>query len=241
MFAFHDTVGRVDVAFTDRHGGVSKEPFSSLNLAAAGSDSPLALAENLRLATAAFTGSADSPVAGMRQVHGAGVTVVDDPPPAAVPVADALVSARVGLTLLVRVADCVPVLIADPEQGVVAAVHAGRAGLVAGVVPAAMAALREQGGRRLVAWVGPHVCGACYEVPAELRRDVSAVVPQAWGETSWGTAAVDLTAGIRAQLETAGAEVVLASPCTVEEQDLYSHRRDGARSGRLGGLVRVRP
>jgi copper oxidase (laccase) domain-containing protein len=133
------------------------------------------------------------------------------------------------------------VLLADPERGLVGAVHAGRPGLVSGVVPAAVEALRELGARRLVAWVGPHVCGACYEVPAPMQADVIAVVPAAEATTSWGTPSLDLGAGIRAQLERAEVSVVDVSRCTRESPDLYSYRRDGKAAGRIAGLIRINP
>jgi polyphenol oxidase len=110
-----------------------------------------------------------------------------------------------------------------------------------------VAALRELGARRLVAWVGPHVCGACYEVPDAMRADVAAVVPEAYAETSWGTPALDIGAGVRAQLRAAGdemgapVEVVEVGRCTREDDDLFSYRRQGSESGRLAGIVRVRP
>jgi polyphenol oxidase len=246
VFAFSDQRGRVAVAFTDRAGGVSEPPYDSLNLAALGDDDRSAVAENLGRVMEAFAGSADASAALMHQVHGSDVVVVDRQPGPAlagvggVPQADGLVTGLPEVTLVVRVADCVPVLVADLQRGVVGALHAGRPGLVAGIVPAGIEALRGLGADDLVAWVGPHVCGRCYEVPEQMRADVAAVVPEAWAETSWGTPAVDVGAGVVAQLRAAGAEVVDASRCTREEPDLYSYRRDGAASGRMAGLVRVR-
>jgi YfiH family protein len=159
----------------------------------------------------------------------------------ATPTGDALVTREPGTVLMVRVADCVPVLLADPGAGVVAAVHAGRPGMVAGVVPAAVAAMRSAGASDLHAGVGPHVCGACYEVPEEMRAEARAAVPEAYAETSWGTPALDIGAGVRAQLAAAGVVTVDASRCTIEDEDLYSYRRQGKASGRLAGLVWVRP
>jgi copper oxidase (laccase) domain-containing protein len=83
------------------------------------------------------------------------------------------------------------------------------------------------------------VCGACYEVPDRLRAEVSALVPESYAETSWGTPALDIGAGVRAQLLAAGCAVVDASRCTLEDEDLFSYRRQGRLSGRLAGLVRV--
>ncbi len=121
----------------------------------------------------------------MRQVHGADVAVVGDTPDDA-PVCDALVAVTPGVALLARAADCVPVLLGDPAAGVIAAVHSGRPGLAAGVVPAAVARMRELGATGITAWIGPHVCGACYEVPEQMRDAVAAVVPEAHATTSWG-------------------------------------------------------
>jgi YfiH family protein len=175
----------------------------------------------------------------MRQVHGADVAVAAGGSEPAV--CDALVSTEKGLALLARAADCVPVLLGDADAGVVAAVHAGRPGLAAGVVPAAVARMRELGAHHLTAWVGPHVCGACYEVPEELQEEVAALVPQARSTTSWGTPALDLGAGILAQLADAGVEDVrVLEHCTREDPDFPSYRRDGDASTRFAGVIWMR-
>jgi YfiH family protein len=175
------------------------------------------------------------------QVHGADVVhVVDDRPPGPddeVPVADALVTTRRGVGLMVRVADCVPVLLADPEAGVVGAVHSGRIGTTLDVTGRAVEEMRALGARDVRAWIGPHVCGRCYEVPAQLRDEVAAVVPSTRSETSWGTPALDLGAGVAAQLAAAGVPAVSADRCTLEDERLHSYRRDGAGSGRLAAMV----
>jgi YfiH family protein len=193
-------------------------------------------AANLRAVVEDF--APGSSFADMRQVHGSTVDVVEDRRTSVRPEADALVSTRPDTVLVVRVADCVPVLLADPDAGVVAAVHAGRPGLVAGVAPAAVARMRDLGARTIVGWLGPRVCGACYEVPEEMQADVAALVPAARATTSWGTPSLDIGAGVRAQLETAGVTVHDVGTCTRESTDLYSHRRDGAQAGRFAGLIR---
>jgi YfiH family protein len=249
VFAFQDTQDSVEIAFTDRHGGTSGGPFASLNLAEPGTGSAPdeerdAVRRNVEVAVRAFArreGAAPTPpVVRMRQVHGADVHVVTAADAEAPPTADALVTAEPGTVLMVRVADCVPVLLADPDAGVVAAVHAGRPGLAAGVVPHAVETMRSLGAGRLRAWVGPHVCGACYEVPEQLRAEVSAVVPEAFAVTSWGTPSLDIGAGVLAQLATAGVESSDVARCTIEDDDLFSYRRQGTASGRLAGLVWVR-
>jgi YfiH family protein len=180
----------------------------------------------------------------MRQVHGRDVHRVDRAMLDAgqhAPTADAMVTDLSGVALVVRAADCVPLLVADIDAGLVGAAHAGRNGMVAGVVPETVRALRELGAKDLVAWVGPHVCGRCYEVPEEMRREVIGTVPAAEAKTSWGTPALDIGAGVVAQLENDDVEVVDVARCTLEDQDLYSYRREGKESGRLAGVVWVRP
>ncbi len=116
-------------------------------------------------------------------------------------VGDGLVTTQPGVSLMVRAADCVPVLFADESGTVIGAAHCGRPGLVAGIVPATVAAMRSLGAGPLRAWVGPHVCGRCYEVPEQMRDDVAAVEPDSRATTSWGTPSLDVGAGVRAQLE----------------------------------------
>jgi polyphenol oxidase len=183
-------------------------------------------------------------VADLSQVHGATVARAERAVDIAVddvrPRADGIVTDRPDLVLLVRAADCVPLLLADPGAGVVGAAHAGRRGLEVGVVPATVEQMRALGAREVTAWVGPHVCGSCYEVPAAMQAEVAAAVPAARATTSWGTPSLDLGAGVRAQLAEAGATVVDVATCTLESPHLYSHRRDGDRAGRHAGVVRLR-
>ncbi|MFF9197856.1 peptidoglycan editing factor PgeF [Streptomyces sp. NPDC014779] len=233
-----DTSG-AHFAFTDRWGGVSAVPYEELNLGGAVGDEPEAVRAN-RARAADALGLDPARVVWMNQVHGAGVAVVDGPwAGGPVPAVDALVTATRGLALAVLTADCVPVLLADPVAGVVAAAHAGRPGMVAGVVPAAVEAMAGLGAdpSRITARTGPSVCGRCYEVPEAMRAEVAAVEPAAYAETSWGTPAVDVAAGVRAQLERLGVrDVEDAGVCTLESRDHYSYRRDRT-TGRLAGYV----
>ena len=191
------------------------------------------------------------PIAYPHQVHGAQVHVCRNPPTSQEPVAvaDALVTTVDTLALAVLVADCVPVLLADERAGVVAAVHAGRQGVVAGVVPAAVAVMVAQGALagRIRAAVGPAVCGRCYEVPADLQREVDAAVPGTASTTSWGTPALDLPAAVTRQLTSCGVgQIGAVGGCTLTDERWFSHRGsspDGSRrpSGRFAGVVRLLP
>jgi YfiH family protein len=237
VYAARLTHGPVELAFTDRHGGVSGAPYDSLNLAWAGGDDPGALEENRRRLRADF--APDDFLAYLQQVHGNEVVVVEGSRPATwPPQADGLVTAQPAVTLLVRAADCVPVLLAADDGAVIGAAHCGRPGLVAGIVPATVATMRELGAGTITAWIGPHVCGRCYEVPEQMRDDVAAVEPASRATTSWGTPSVDVGAGVRAQLERDDVAVVDLSACTRESADLFSYRRDGRESGRQAGIIR---
>jgi hypothetical protein len=226
-------------AFTDRWGGVSAVPYEELNLGGAVGDDPDAVRTNRELAAKSL-GLDPALVVWMNQVHGPDVAVVDGPwLSAEIPSVDAVVTARRGLALAVLTADCTPVLLADPVAGIAGAAHAGRPGMAAGVVPAAVRAMVELGAEpeRIVARTGPAVCGRCYEVPDEMRAEVAAIEPAAYAETSWGTPAVDVTAGVHAQLERLGVCDRAQSPvCTLESDDHFSYRRDRT-TGRLAGYV----
>ncbi|MFC4059807.1 peptidoglycan editing factor PgeF [Planomonospora corallina] len=228
----------IHAAFTDRHGGVSAEPYGSRNLGGAVGDDPEAVRRN-REKTAADLGVDPERVVLMRQVHGADVRHVTEPFGAEPPPLDAVFTDVPGLALTALVADCAPVLVADPVAGMVGAAHSGRPGTVAGVVPALVAAMAEHGAdpARMVAVVGPAACGLCYEVPAEMRAEVAAAVPEAWATTREGTPAVDVRAGVTAQLARAGVrDVRHDARCTIESPELFSHRRRRP-TGRFAGYV----
>ena len=234
MYSHRSSTGPVDLAFTDRHGGVSAAPFDSLDLALVGDDDAEARRRNTEILLADFAPGAR--LADMEQVHGSRVVDAGG----AREQCDALVTADPDVVLMVRVADCVPVLLADPDAGVVGAAHAGRQGMASGVVAACVARMRALGASSVQAWIGPHVCGSCYEVPQALRDQVAAVEPAAASTTSWGTPALDVGAGVTAQLLRLGVRVHDVARCTLESPDLYSYRRDGAGAGRSAGLVRIR-
>jgi YfiH family protein len=248
LYAARLTHGPVELAFTDRHGGVSGAPFDSLNLAWSGGDDPESMVTNHRLLMDDFApGAGLERLAEIGQVHGADVLRVGPDGPRhdhhghLHGRGDGLVTTEPEVTLSVRAADCVPVLFADAAAGVVGACHCGRPGVVAGVVPATVAAMRELGASAITAWVGPHVCGRCYEVPQAMQDEVASLEPSTRATTSWGTPSLDIGAGVRAQLERANAEVVDLSRCTRESPDLFSYRREGPASGRQAGLVRLVP
>lgn len=227
--------------FTTRAGGRSTGPWQGLNLGALVGDDPQAVAAN----RAALERRVGARVVLATQVHGADVVVVGPQDEDGVR-ADGLVTTSPDVALGVYVADCAPVLLADPVARVVAAAHTGRPGLVAGVLQATVAAMVRAGAdpARVVAAVGPCIAGASYEVPAEMRDDVAAVVPEAAARTSAGTPAVDLGRGVVAVLRRCGVVDVRADGRdTYADPTLYSHRRavhEGTGvTGRFAGVVRL--
>lgn len=230
--------------FTGRAGGVSAAPYDTLNLGGATGDDGAAVAAN-RERVAQACGTEVARLTWMHQVHGCAVAdaraIAPAAPgqPAQPPDVDAIFTGTPGQVLGVIVADCAPVLLADPQARVVAAAHAGREGMAAGVITETVAAMTAAGAdpARMHAVIGPHICGGCYEVPAQMRDRVAARVPEAGCVTRQGTPGIDIGAGVEAQLARAGIRNVTADGrCTAETPGLYSYRRDG-RTGRFAGLI----
>ena len=239
MFSWRAQTGPVTWGFTNREGGVSSPPYHGLNLGGFVGDAPSDVEAN-RARVAEAIGVPRDHLVFMRQCHGTEVVPVDGPwvehhqgePPAA----DGLVTTTPGLALAALVADCTPVLLADVDSGIVAAVHAGRPGMLAGVVHAAVEGMQALGARSLQAVVGPSVCGRCYEVPAAMRADAARVAPES-ATVSWtGTPAIDVAAGVVSQLRSHDVAVQWIPGCSREDHRLYSYRRDGA-TGRFAGVV----
>jgi polyphenol oxidase len=214
--------------FTTRRGGVSRAPFASLNLGPWTEDAPDAVAANRERALA-LTGCEE--LLHGRQVHGADVVrdgagdVAD---------ADGQATARPGVATAVLTADCLPVALATP--GAVAMVHAGWKGLACGVLEEGVRAVRELDGRDdgpLVAAIGPAARGCCYEVGDEVR--------EALGHDPAGAhATIDLAHHAAELLFGCDADAVLdCGLCTMctDPSLFFSHRRDGPRTGRQGGLA----
>lgn len=233
FFRTFDAAPGIRVAFTDRGAG---------NLAPRVGGDPGAAAVSRR-ALEAEIGVAPGALHFMTQTHS---TVIAEAGYSPAPEADALVSPAGTNALAVLVADCVPVVLVGrgPHgEAVTAVAHAGRKGVEGNIVGLTVEELRRRGAGSIAAWIGPSVCGRCYEVPAEMRDSVARAVPSTFSLTSWGTPALDLPAGVRGQLEAAGAEVREpardAMWCTLENEQLFSHRAvaQGRPVGRLAGLV----
>ena len=227
---------------TQRTGGVSAQPFQSLNLGAHVGDSAEAVGENRRrLSTAA--GLPAEP-AWLSQQHGTNVLDLDraDHPTAGDPPAgaDAAFTHRTGRVCAILTADCLPVLLASESGAGVAAAHAGWRGLAAGVIEATVQALALPP-QSLVAWLGPGIGPAHFEIGADVREELLRADPQAeaaFAQNARGRYMADLAALARRRLERLGiVRIHGGDACTYAAPEHYfSHRRDG-RCGRQATLI----
>lgn len=211
---------------TGRHGGFSSPPFAALNLADHVGDEPRVVARNRQALTHDI--GADE-TEWMHAEHGARVREVPGP----VGDSDILITAKPGLAIAALAADCVPVALAD-AVGLIAVVHVGWRGVVAGTVHRAVGAMTDRGATQLAAVIGPAICGACYEVSADRVRQVHDALPaDVRDATIPDTTHLDVQAGVIAQLaiEPSVATSHVVPGCTGEDERLFSYRRD-ERTGR---------
>lgn len=212
--------------------------FASLNLARHVGDSSVRVEQNRALVASEI----GAPLVFLDQVHSATVHVLPQTGPAPVVTADAAVTRRTDVALAIMVADCLPVLLSEESAGVIGVAHAGRAGLLGGVLERTVAAMVELGARpsEMTVSIGPSICGPCYEVPEAMREEAAALVPATRALTRWGTPSLDLRAGAVAVLEQAGVQagaIDTDHPCTREDEAYFSYRRQ-ARTGRFAGVIR---
>ncbi len=224
---------RVRACVTTRSGGVSEKPFDSFNLGVHVGDAPESVAAN-RLKLQQVVGCEP---AWLSQVHSSVAVEAD---PRVCPTADASWTAESGIACAVLTADCLPVLFCSRDGDRVAAAHAGWRGLAAGMLEATVAAMACPGSE-LMAWLGPAIGPAAFEVGSEVRdafvtqhaEASSAFVPS----PNAGRFMADIYALARVRLSACGVAAVYGGGfCTVTDPRFYSYRR-AARTGRFASLV----
>jgi YfiH family protein len=236
--------GLVHAIFT-RRGGVSPDPWAALNLGGTVGDDPQRVQENRRLALASLGLHLDS-VFDVWQVHGVEVVIAETPRrPELHYQCDIALTDKPGVTLMMRFADCVPVLLYDPIHKVVGIAHAGWMGTVRGAVRAAVEAMQVRFGSRpadIQAGIGPSIGPDHYQV----GPDVVIQVRQAFGERASsllveraGAIHFDLWAANRQALEQTGVmQIEVAGLCTAcHTDDWFSHRAERGRTGRFGAII----
>jgi len=238
LLSSHGAIG----IFSLRQGGISPPPFASLNLGSGLGDDE----ENVTYNLNTLINAASLPRTPHRamQVHDVDILVCRREGKVHPDRSDILIGVE-GAAVAVRVADCVPVLLADPEAGVIAAVHAGWRGTIAQAAIHAVKAMRRHGvkSKRILACIGPCIGPCCFEIDATTANDLSRCCDDAHRFIHYtGNKAHANLAGINArQLRYAGitqAHIEPMSTCTCcDEQRFYSWRRDGRQAGRHLAVV----
>jgi hypothetical protein len=234
-FPIFDEWPDVVAVVSTRHGGISRPPYDGLNLGVSTADDPLHVAQNRRRFFAAL-GISEDHVVRPHQVHGHEVRYVrtggfcGD--------ADSAFTDQRGIFVSVSVADCVPILLFDPETGACAAIHAGWRGTAAGVAKATVdemcrtLSVRPGG---LVAAIGPSIGPEKYEVGDEVASQFDRTFVRRVGQRT----CLDLWSANRAQLESSGVKrIAIAGECTASNSTRYfSHRASGGRTGRMLAVI----
>ena len=230
-FVTAPTLDGIAHGYFGRRGGVSTGELASLNCGLGSGDDPALIAENRRrVADAVLPGAT---LTGVYQVHGNRCIIVDDKSDlTARPEADALATRTPGIVLGILTADCVPVLFADRDTGVIGAAHAGWKGALAGVTDATLAAMESLGARRanMAAAIGPCIGRASYEVDGAFVERFTADDPaneRFFAAGKPGHAMFDIAAYVAARLAAAGVtRIAIGGQDTYAlQQDYFSYRR----------------
>jgi YfiH family protein len=248
-FRFEQFDNELIQAIFTRRGGISPSPWASLNLGGTVGDSPERVRKNLKLALTALNCSQES-VYDVWQVHGINVAIVKAPRLVDKPhvQADAILTNRPGITLMMRFADCVPIMFHDPIKKVAGLAHAGWQGTVNGMVRFVVEAMQKQFGSKpedIIAGIGPSIGPDHYEIGSNVitqvkkmfGRDSSNLLHNNTGSINfdlWTANNLLLEeTGVR-QSETAG----ICTACHLD--DWYSHRAEKGRTGRFGAIIALK-
>lgn len=238
----------VDAHFTTRYGGISQPPYGTLNLAFHVGDKEEDVVENHRLLGETLNYDYHKLVH-MLQIHSDIVTIVDSTMNfVSPPQCDALITNRVNVPLMVMSADCTPILIYDPITHVIAAVHAGRVGALNAILPKTLQTMQDHFGTSLEdvqIVLGPSIHGCCYEINEVIANEVK--------EKGYENALLyqkekvflDVNTILHHQLR----EMRISSQCIESEslctschcEDYFSYRADHQRTGRIAGIIVLRP
>ncbi|MCK5315838.1 MAG: peptidoglycan editing factor PgeF [Anaerolineales bacterium] len=238
-------------AIFTRRGGVSTRPWYSLNVGGTVGDNPTRIRENLQRSLGAVGRTPDS-LFDVWQVHGSEVVCAEAPRPKHIPhhKADAILTNKAGVTLFMRFADCVPILLFDPNRLAIGIVHAGWQGTVKRTVAAAIEVMKQRYLSMpvdILAGIGPSICRHHYEVGNDVIQkvyavfgdDASKILSSANGKSDDHKAKLDLSTANRIVLEQAGVcEIDISNICTAcNLDDWYSHRGEKGKTGRFGVLI----
>ncbi|MCK9373520.1 MAG: peptidoglycan editing factor PgeF [Sulfuricurvum sp.] len=237
----------ITALFTTRHGGVSKPPFTTANLAFHVGDDPRDVLDNHDM-LAKFSGYDRTKLIHMRQIHSDRIVLIDerinfDTPPEC----DALITNRPYTPLMVMSADCTPILVYDPVQRVIGAIHAGRAGALNAILPKTIERMGETFGSKIEdirISMGPSIHGCCYEINGQIGAEVKekgySEALRKEGERLF----LDVNTVLRQQLDALNLpqehlEVIAACPAC-KSDTYFSYRADRQHTGRIAGVIFLR-
>lgn len=231
-------------AVTTRHGGVSPTPFDSLNLSAHVGDDPAHVDENLHRLHRALGLDRRSTVDASQAQADRVALVIGAQRGTRIQGVDGLITNERGIPLMLRFADCVPILLYDPAHHAVGIAHAGWRGTVSQVLTNTVRAMQTTFATQpqdLIACIGPSIGPCCYEIGADVQARVEQAFPDASAllPRQNGAAHLDLWQANAAQLRALGVEQLeIAGVCTADHtQDFYSWRRENARTGRFAAII----
>lgn len=216
--------------FTNRHKGVSKDQFSSNNLASHVNDNQADVLTNQMLTCKALN---ITNLQTMNQVHGKAVTIINSLQTP--PTCDALITNKTNIALMVLVADCIPLLLYDTKLHIIAAVHAGRKGAFLNIAQETIRAMQTRYGTTssdIQAFLGPSIKQCCYEISGEVLKEALQKFP-----TFLKKRHLDIRGIVKSQLYALHVKKIDDnSPCTCCDANYFSYRRDG-QTGRFAGII----
>lgn len=216
--------------FTNIHGGVSKTPYKSLNLAYHVHDNPLDVDINRQILAKKY-GIKD--IISMNQVHGVSIEAVNKK--SKIPTCDGLITNQRNLALIVLVADCIPLLLYDKQNQAIGAIHAGRAGAFGNIAQKACEAMNEHfNTKNLKAFLGASIMQCCYEIDGEVLKYAKDNFPN-YVKNNY----LDIRGIVKYQLQNLGIEVISKEKCTSCDKNYFSYRRDGL-VGRFAGIIALK-
>jgi len=222
--------------FSARAGGMSADPYTSLNVASHVGDAAIAVAANRSILSQAL-GVETKHITWPGLVHGTDVGVITDAL-SVFPDVDVLVTSHTKRALATLGADCVPLLAVDPEAGIALSAHIGWRGAADGIDEAISQAITAAGGslNNTQVLLGPAICGSCYKVDSQRYENVIATLSEAGSMSPDGTWGLDIRRGLHQSFQSRGMHVSNVGGCTAESDEWFSYRRDGV-TGRQAGLV----
>lgn len=242
IFQTNDLVQKI----FSRHGGTSPKPWASLNVGGTTGDDQIHVVENRKRIFAVCDLPVDS-IYDPWQVHGTQIICVDKPRPLANQheKGDAILTNRTGITLFMRFADCVPIVLYDPVNRVIGMVHAGWRGTVSGIALSAVRKMISQyncSTSSILAGIGPSICVEHYQVGEDVVTAVKKAFQEDWKEVLWeknGFSHFNLWIANHLMLEKSGiTKIEHSNACTFENTtDWYSHRAEGGVTGRFAAIM----